>query len=65
MGIWWPLNGYWRPLNGFVGVIGMDFLPYQGPSPIFATEPFEVPPAEECWPFSRHDTRGWPPDSSA
>src|SRR5215212_8446286 len=21
--------GYWRPLNGFVGVIGMEFLPYQ------------------------------------
>src|SRR5687768_10921479 len=21
--------GYWRPLNGLVGVIGMDFLPYQ------------------------------------
>jgi hypothetical protein len=34
--------GYRRPLNGFVGVIGMDFLPYQSQGRIFATEPFRA-----------------------
>src|SRR5262245_10743839 len=41
--------GYCRPLNGFVGVIGIDFLPYQSPTQSSQRNPWEYDPAQDRW----------------
>ena len=41
--------GNCRPLNGLLGVIGMEFLRYQTPSPNFATEPYQTASHTSQW----------------